>query len=384
MALDFTLLTKDQIWGDDNGNGQLDMMQRYGTKVAPTELATLLGACRSDNERTSENDFTCSSWSTSRTPKDGHVRCIAYEGDAYWDNSLSRIASTRPALPPSEVSKISPQETKTINGLRIVEYGEYPQEIVLGSTGAALEKLHSSGTLRPTGKNYTFDSIGLTDYSTPFKATTYPEYEYAGEKYICVPGRPFRSHISILFTGEEIEKGKPYWVKVQPIEWLMDESGWMVSKKCLFAGIQFDTEDPYKGDFSKTFLKHYLDTYFAKEIESSELKKQKQEVLTGLSAKLEEAIGSESVKTIEERLKLAEKGKKTQTTPERLHEAAMIKRLKKARDILLKAHTEAQGKGEYELADAIVAMARPYSARYAAQQNKIRYRHAKRKKGGRG
>ena len=41
----------------------------------------------------------------------------------------------------------------------------------------------------------------------------------------------------------------------------------MVAKKCLFAGIQFDTKEKYDGDFSKTSMKHYLDTYFAKEIE---------------------------------------------------------------------------------------------------------------------
>ena len=99
---------------------------------------------------------------------------------------------------------------------------------------------------------------------------------------------------------------------------------------------------------------------------------------------MEQAISDKSVKAIEERLKLAEKGKKVQTTPERLHEAAMIKRLKKARDILLEAHAEAQEKGDSELADSIVDLARPYSARYAVQQNKVRYRRAKRKQGSRG
>ena len=124
-----------------------------------------------------------------------------------------------------------------------------------------------------------------------------------------------------------------------------------------------------------------MDTYFAKEIEPSELEKEKKrkKVLTGLSAQLEQATNGEAVKAIEERLKLAEKGKKVQTTPERLHEAAMIKRLKKARDILLKAHAEAQEKGDDELADSIVDLARPYSARYAVQQNKVRYRRSKRR-----
>ena len=93
-----------------------------------------------------------------------------------------------------------------------------------------------------------------------------PEYEMDGKRYIRVLGRPSDSQYSTLSTREQVKDGKPYWVEVQPIEWLMDESGWMIAKKCLFAGIQFDTKKKYDGDFSKTFMKHYLDTYFAKEM----------------------------------------------------------------------------------------------------------------------
>lgn len=133
-------------------------------------------------------------------------------------------------------------------------------------------------------------------------------------------------------------------------------------------------------------MKKYLDTYFAKEMGHEEIisRQSHDKILTGLSAQLKQATNGDAVKAIEERLRLAEKGKKVQTTPERLHEAAMIKRLKKARDILLEAHAEAQEKGDDELADSIVDLARPYSARYAAQQNKVRYHRAKRKQGSRG
>ena len=38
--LDFTFLKEDQIWGND----ALEVMKRYGTKVAPTDLAVILGS----------------------------------------------------------------------------------------------------------------------------------------------------------------------------------------------------------------------------------------------------------------------------------------------------------------------------------------------------
>ena len=263
--MDFTFLKEDQIWGDD----ALEVMKRYGTKVAPTDLTVILGGYMTDGDgRTSEGDLTCASWSASSYAYD-RVRCVYCGGGQDWYDTTSRGVSARPALPPSEASKISPSEARAIDGIRVVEYGEYPQTVADERTSERLERLHSSRSLRPTGKNYTFDSVGLTDYDTAFKATSFSEYEMDGKRYIRVPGRPADDD-SKLSTGKQVEAGKPYWVEVQPIEWLMDRSGTMVAKKCLFAGIQFDTKDSYDGDFSKTSMKHYLDTYFAKEIEPTE------------------------------------------------------------------------------------------------------------------
>lgn len=264
--MDFTFLKENQIWGDD----ALDVMKKYGTAVAPTDLTAILGGVMNSagGIKTSEGETTCASWSASSNVHKG-VRCVHYKGDKNWNNTSKRRISARPALPPSEASKISPSEARTIAGIRVAEYGEYPQTVADKRTSEKLERLHDSRSLRPTGKNYTFDSVGLTDFDTPFKATSFSEYEMDGKRYIRVLGRPYDGD-SKLSTGEQVEEGKPYWVEVQPIEWLMDRSGTMVAKKCLFAGIQFDTKDSYDGDFSKTSMKHYLDTYFAKEMEPTE------------------------------------------------------------------------------------------------------------------
>ena len=260
--MDFTFLKEEQIWGD----GALDVIKHYGTKVAPTDLAVILGGYMTGGgERTSENDLTCAFWSASLYGA-ADVCCVLHDGDNHRETPNDRSISARPALPPSETSKISPSEARAIGEVRVAEYGEYPQTIADDVTSEKLERLHASRTLRPTGKNYTFDSVGLNDYITPFKATAFSEYEMDGKRYIRVPGRPAYSN-SVLSNGEQVEDGKPYWVEVQPIEWLMDRSGTMVAKKCLFAGIQFDTEVDYDGYFFKTSMKHYLDTYFAKEIE---------------------------------------------------------------------------------------------------------------------
>ena len=290
MALDFTFLKAEQVWGNQEEQtwrfrpGALDVMKLYGGKVAQTDLAIILGGwvtCPIDHTSLSHDGPACISWTASpyshiysvegvyRTYRDEDVHCLCDEfgckkGSGY--PAFRRGPSARPALPPSEASKISPSNARTNFGICVAEYGQYPQKVADERTSEKLERLHALKSLHPTGKNYTFDSVDPEDCDTPFKAMSVPEYEMDGKRYIRVLGRPSDSQYSTLSTREQVKDGKPYWVEVQPIEWLVDKTGWMIAKKCLFAGIQFDTKKKYDGDFSKTFMKHYLDTYFAKEM----------------------------------------------------------------------------------------------------------------------
>ena len=265
--MELTFLKEDQIWGD----GALEVMKRYGTKVAPTDLAVILGASMSgDYDRTSEGDLTCISWSASSTVE-GYVRCVGRGGQKGWSQPFCRTTSARPVLPPSEASKLTPIKLRDVDGIWVAEYGEYPQTVADERTSETLERLYSSGTLRMTKKEYFFDTVSLTGYDRSFEVRIFPEYEMDGKRYIRVLGNPANEK-SKLSTGEQVYNWKFYWVQVQPVEWLMDVSRTMVAKKCLFAGIQFDTRHPYAydGDFSKTFMKRYLDNYFAKELEPIE------------------------------------------------------------------------------------------------------------------
>ena len=382
MALDFTLLTREQILGDKNGAGQLDVMKRYGTGVAPTDLAVLLGGFMTGSDsHTSEGDPTCITWSASPATNGG-VCCFGWTGSTV---SLrpngGGVASVRPALPPWETSKISPSKVKTIKGIRVAEYGEYPQTIADEQTSKELERRRESRSLRPTGKDYTFDSVGLDDYGIPFKATSYPEYELDGKRYIRVLGRAFEN-ARYLSTGKQVENGKPYWVQVQPIEWLTDESGWMVSKKCLFAGIRFDMEKEYDGKFSQTFMKHYLDAHFTQEVISYELEKQRRDkVLKGLSARLEAMTNAETIDAIREKLKAAEKGRKTPTEAKRMEEAARIKQVRQARDVILTTLQKAAEGDDKKLVQEILNLdiVRYYDSRYQIQQEKSQQRRAVRR-----
>ena len=132
--LNFTFLKEEQIWGDD----ALDVMKRYGTKVTETVLTVLLGGWVSDEGK---GGYTIS-WSASSDGR-GRERCVGFNGDKDYSDTDVRRISARPALPPSEASKISPSKARAgVNGVQIVEYGEYPQTVAGDETREKLERLH--------------------------------------------------------------------------------------------------------------------------------------------------------------------------------------------------------------------------------------------------
>ena len=76
------------------------------------------------------------------------------------------------------------------------------------------------------------------------------------------------SYKIILSDNRIIEIGVPYWIKVEPIVWLVDEKADIaLSKYIIVAGIQFDNKEIYEGNFEETFIKQFMNTYLAKEIE---------------------------------------------------------------------------------------------------------------------
>ncbi|MBO7332476.1 MAG: hypothetical protein J6U64_02290, partial [Alphaproteobacteria bacterium] len=192
-------------------------------------------------------------------------------------SQFRRDIGARPVLDPSEVSKISLKEKGFINGCRVVEWGEYPQSITDEYTNKRLEELYSSSSLCSTGKNYTFDGVHPWQIAPPFEAESYPEYKLDDKRYIRIIPKGVTGGAGVFpTTGERFEK-KPYWVQVEPVEWLMDDpTGIMVAKKCLFAGIQFNPEKIYRADLSTSFMQVYLDTYFSKEIEPKEPERTKE------------------------------------------------------------------------------------------------------------
>ena len=264
----FTFLTDEQIFG----NNQLDIISRYGTKCAITDFSILLGGYVSLDYYTSEGNTRKDRtgwWWTKSSNGDNDARVVSIIGNRYWYDVNLRNGGARPALPYSSIQRVSSNEMRGTSGIKEILYGEYPQTIVDENYSRELERAYNNGSLKTTGKNYTTDSVRYQDTDTSFKARTHTEYEYNGSKYIRFVGDS-NCDGEILSDSRTIKSGNAYWVCVEPIIWFVDErENIALSKKIIFAGVQFKSNRNYKGKFENTDIKKFMDDFFSKEIVSN-------------------------------------------------------------------------------------------------------------------
>lgn len=265
---DLTLLSEGQIWGNGS-ESQLEVIRKYGTKAAITDLCALTGSSFGYNlaEDRSLTGRTGQYWTRS---SDGYNNAcvVTIYGDNCCVDGARRGVAVRPVLCSSVIfSQISPNRMRGYNGTEEVEYGEYPQNAANSRMQNILESEYSRG-MNKTGGSYTFDSAKDADYNKRFKPVAYEEYEYQGKKYIRIKANFGNGNIFKLSNGVVYINGDYVWVEVSPVKWLIDDrTGILISKKGLVSGIRFiDRKTNYKGDFGRTEMKEYLDRYMLRDL----------------------------------------------------------------------------------------------------------------------
>ena len=276
--MEVTFLREEDIWGDR----ALEVIQAYGTAVGISDVAIALGTCMGSGTKNSAGVASGVAWSASSSLETSAPSTAAASRTTITPHK--RGAAGCPALPFSATSLIRPNNVRAMrlaNGktVQICEYGAYPQTVAPKSVSQELEAQYQKNALKTTGKTYTFDSAELDAYSTGFTPRNCAEYSFAGKKYVRIEGKPYDDD-SIMSDGTSVQKGQAYWFEVQPIEWLMDPKGTWVARQALFAGIQFDTDSSYDGNFANTAMYNYLQTHFAKEME---VQRQFEETLSRLA-----------------------------------------------------------------------------------------------------
>ncbi len=267
---ELTLLSEGQIWGN-NSEPQLEVINKYGTKAAITDLCILTGSCSCKDtidEDRSLNGRTSWFWTRS-DDGDSDVLKVDDDGDRAGLIRFVRYGAVRPALQSSVFfSKISQNRVRGYNGTEEVEFGEYPQNAADSIMQNILETAYNRG-MNKTGRSYTFDSVKDYYDNTGFKPVTYEEYEYQGKKYIRIKANSsYGCGKFMLSNGVEYKNGDYVWIEVSPVKWLIDDrKGLLISKYGLVSGIRFlDTNHEYNGDFNKTEMYEYLNKYMIKDL----------------------------------------------------------------------------------------------------------------------
>lgn len=270
---DLTLLSEGQIFGSDS-ESQLEVIRKYGTKAAITDLCVLTGSylCEDTNFNIGEDRSLAgrTGWFWTKSDDwDNDVSTVSKHGGSHYQYRYLRVGAVRPVLQSSVIfSQISPNRVRGYNGTEEVEYGEYPQNAVDSRMQNILESKYNRG-MNKTGRSYTFDSVKFNDYDTGFKPVTYEEYEYQGKEYIRIKANSdFSGDKFKLSNGVEYRDGDYVWVEVSPVKWLIDDrTGILISKKGLVSGIRFlDKKTNYEGDFDRTEMKEYLDRYMLRDL----------------------------------------------------------------------------------------------------------------------
>lgn len=256
--LDFSFITEEQV---NNSN----ILKDYGTKASITDFAILLGGFVS--EHTASNGKRTGNWWT-LTNNRGDASIINFVGNSSWDVLFNTKVGFRPTIPYSKIKEFVDNIERKNSEIIEAECFLYPQTICSARERNILEKLYQNGNLLKTGKKYTTNSVdNYIYYSSDFIPREFIEYKYNEKKYIRFIANQNINIDEALSDGTKIEEGCPYWIKVEPIKFLVDEQkDEAIIKDIIVAGIKFNNERNYKGNFTTTVAKNYLDTYFSKDI----------------------------------------------------------------------------------------------------------------------
>lgn len=263
-------LTLDEI----SGKNKLDVLKRYGMLTKITDFALLLG-CRSARLFAMPPDLPDSLWWTSSN-ESKNIVTINYNGYNGCSEPQLRSVGVRPVIPYSFIKKHSNSVLDKESNIHQIEFGYIPQDVADKLTSMKLEGLYKIKKLKLTGNHFTTDSVSFKREDIMFTPRKFEEYEFEGKRYIrflsdsnCL-NDVYSYYAKVFHNDKAIKKDKVYWLKVEPIIWLVDEEKDIaLSKYIILSGLQFDYDfdyQKYNGDFSKTDIYKYLNEIFINEI----------------------------------------------------------------------------------------------------------------------
>lgn len=255
----FTLLEKNDIYGLD----RLNIFEYNKVDAVLSDFAAILGC----NSFVGANDCLYGEWLTS-TKDDEDIVCVSYIDNnaelSKVDNLHSNLYGLRIAVP---YYYLSFSNIKGTYGIKEGLCGVYPQGRVKDeSLIKELENNYINHKLKKTNKTYSYNASDEV-YPT-FIVDEFIEYEYNGKKYIRVVPNKEKLTNSNVFSDKSLISSKDYyWIKVEPIEWLLDEEKDIaLTKKILTSNIFYCHYLNNVSYCNNSYIDDFLNVYFAKDM----------------------------------------------------------------------------------------------------------------------
>ena len=250
----FTLLSKQELLED------YYLTRKNSIKNAiVTDYAVLLGTCTNSSKKGCRGYW----WLKDFSKNSNTASCIDYNGKIIDANLYSTACGIRPAINYSLIKPFCDYEYEA-EKFMVVNFGEYPNSVVIDLIADELERRYLNNTLIEKGDSFTYLEFDGSKYS--IKKTLV--YECHDKKFVRVI--PNAGAHGCLQDGTKITHGKAYWLRVTPIKWIVDkENDIAISSSIIMGGIPFIGRENIE-DFEDSFINIYLDKCFAKEIISSD------------------------------------------------------------------------------------------------------------------
>ncbi len=251
--MDFFLLRLDQIKGDNC----LSILKKMGYSADYTDFALLLGG-----KNGKWWTMTPGSYGPIAIGRNNYSRC-----EPSWESQVG----VRPVVKYSAITQFCKNKRQNASGVTEVEFGEYPSTIVDDNDNDSLIALYYTNKIPLTGKGYRIANPIVGYGQTNVK--TYPEFDYKGEKIIEITSSTIETD-DLLTNGNNVRPGYPYFLKVEPIVWLVDEEADLaIAKNIVFSGVSFNAMSGYYSleEFDESFMKRFLNDFFAEDIKTPEM-----------------------------------------------------------------------------------------------------------------
>ena len=113
-------------------------------------------------------------WYTRSSDGDNDVRMVDFDGDNTYAHTYYRYGGIRPVFRSPSLIASTPGVVNSL-GVKEIEYGEYPQEVVDKYVASELENAFLTNTIHTTGKQYTIDENEPDSDAKDFKPLALPE-----------------------------------------------------------------------------------------------------------------------------------------------------------------------------------------------------------------